>query len=103
MSGLDRATTLNLPACPEIGNRAVAAIHAEYDRYERGFDEITRRARRRFEQREWAGAQADGTARLDLYRTHVDGAVADVQDILQDALMERTLWAQMRAVHARGI
>jgi isocitrate dehydrogenase kinase/phosphatase len=29
--------------------------------------------------------------------------VADVHDILQDAVMERTLWAAMRACHARGI
>jgi isocitrate dehydrogenase kinase/phosphatase len=93
---------MNLPACPEIGNRAVAAVHAAYDRYHRGFEEITRRARDRFERSDWLGAQADATARLALYRTHLDGAVADVHDILQDAVMERTLWAAMRARHAQG-
>ena len=102
MSALGRETTMNLPACPEIGNRAVAAIHAAYDRYHRGFEEITRRARDRFERSDWLGAQADATARLALYRTHLDGAVADVHDILQDAVMERTLWAAMRARHAQG-
>ncbi len=103
MSASGRGSTLNLPACPEIGNRAVGAIHAAYERHHAGFDEITRRARERFERRDWVGAQADGTARLALYRTHVDGAVADVRDILQDAVMERTLWAAMRACHAQGI
>ena len=102
MSAIGTETTLNLPACPEIGNRAVEAIHAAYDRYHRGFEEITRRARERFERRDWLGAQADATERLALYRTHVDGAVADVHDILQDAVMERTLWAAMRARHAVG-
>ena len=102
MSAIGAETTLNLPACPEIGNRAVEAIHAAYDRYHRGFEEITRRARERFERRDWLGAQADATERLALYRTHVDGAVADVHDILQDAVMERTLWAAMRARHAVG-
>jgi isocitrate dehydrogenase kinase/phosphatase len=102
MSAIGTETTLNLPACPEIGNRAVEAIHAAYDRYHRGFEEITRRARERFERRDWLGAQADATERLALYRTHVDGAVADVHDILQDAVMERTLWAAMRARHAIG-
>jgi isocitrate dehydrogenase kinase/phosphatase len=96
-------STLNLPACPEIGNRAVAAIHAAYDGYRHGFEEITRRARTRFEQRDWAGAQADATERLALYRTHVDAAVADAHDILQDAVMERTLWAAMRARHSAGL
>jgi isocitrate dehydrogenase kinase/phosphatase len=102
MSAIGTESTLNLPACPEIGNRAVEAIHAAYDRYHRGFEEITRRARERFERRDWLGAQADATERLALYRTHVDGAVADVHDILQDAVMERTLWAAMRARHAVG-
>jgi isocitrate dehydrogenase kinase/phosphatase len=102
MSAIGAETTLNLPACPEIGNRAVEAIHAAYDDYHRGFEEITRRARERFERRDWLGAQADATERLALYRTHVDGAVADVHDILQDAVMERTLWAAMRARHAVG-
>src|SRR5215208_4681948 len=102
MSAFGSESTLNLPACPEIGNRAVAAIHAAYDRYHGGFEEITRRARERFERRDWLGAQADATERLALYRTHVDGAVADVRDILQDAVMERTLWAAMRARHAVG-
>ena len=102
MSAIGSESTLNLPACPEIGNRAVTAIHAAYDRYHGGFEEITRRARERFERRDWRGAQADATERLALYRTHVDGAVADVRDILQDAVMERTLWAAMRARHALG-
>src|SRR3954463_6321660 len=79
---------------------AVASIDAAYDKYERGFDEITRRARGRFERRDWSGAPADATERLALYKAHVDAAVADVHDILQDAVMERTVWAAMRSQHA---
>src|SRR4051812_36472624 len=78
---------------------AVASIDAAYENYERGFDEITRRARGRFEQRDWSGAQADATERIALYKAHVDAAVADVHDILEDAVMERTVWAAMRAQH----
>ena len=103
MSAIGRGPMLNLPACPEIGNRAVEAILAAYERYHRGFEEVTRRARDRFERCDWLGAQADGTARLALYRTHLDGAVADVHDILQDAVMERTLWAAMRGRHAHAV
>src|SRR3954471_22947911 len=79
---------------------AVASIDAAYENYERGFDEITRRARGRFERRDWSGAQADATERIALYKAHVDAAVADVHDILQDAVMERTVWAAMRSQHA---
>ena len=79
---------------------AVASIRAAYDEYERGFEEVTRRARSRFERRDWSGAQADATERLALYKTHVDAAVSDVHDILEDGVMERTVWAAMRSEHA---
>jgi isocitrate dehydrogenase kinase/phosphatase len=80
---------------------AVASIHAAYEKYARGFEEITRRAQSRFERRDWSGAQTDGTERLTLYKTHLDAAVADVHDILEDGVMERTVWAAMKAEHAR--
>ena len=90
------------------GNRAAAAaaaaaIHTAHERWIRGFEEITGRARQRFEQRDWRGAQADATARLALYRIHLDGAVADVRDILEDAVLERTLWAAVKARHFEGL
>ena len=80
---------------------AVASIHSAYEKYASGFEEITRRAQTRFERRDWSGAQADGTERLTLYKAHVDAAVADVHDILEDGVMERTAWAAMRSEHAR--
>jgi isocitrate dehydrogenase kinase/phosphatase len=79
---------------------AVASIHAAYEEYERGFREITARARDRFERRDWSGTQADATERLELYKAHVDAAVSDVHDILEDGVMERTVWAAMKSDHA---
>ena len=79
---------------------AVASINAAYEKYERGFEEITRRGQSRFERRDWPGAQSDATERLALYKTHLDAAVADVRDILEDGIMERTVWAAMRSEHA---
>ncbi len=86
-----RGSTLNLAGSTMEGN-AVAAIDGAWARYAAGFKEITRRARQRFERRDWAGAQSDASERLALYRVHLDGAVADVRDILGDAVMDRTLW-----------
>src|ERR671916_3524120 len=99
MTRPERAVTVNLAGSPGLGNRAeraAAAIHAAYERWIRGFEEITRRARERFERRDWRGAQSDATARLALYRIHLDGAVADVGDILNDAVLERTRWAAVK-------
>ncbi|MBA3317091.1 MAG: bifunctional isocitrate dehydrogenase kinase/phosphatase [Gemmatimonadales bacterium] len=83
--------------------RGASAIHTAHERWISGFEEITRRARERFERRDWQGAQADATARLALYRIHLDGAVADVRDILEDAVLERTLWAQVKSRHFEGL
>jgi isocitrate dehydrogenase kinase/phosphatase len=103
MSATGGGSTLNLPACPVIGNRAVAAILAAYDAYHQRFEAITRRARDRFERRDWAGAQADATERLALYRAHLDGALAEVREILGETLLERTLWSAMRGYHAERV
>jgi isocitrate dehydrogenase kinase/phosphatase len=107
MMRLGRETTLNLAGSTGPGNRAAAAaaaaIHAAHQRWIRGFEEVTRRAHQRFEQRDWRGAQTDATARLALYRIHLDGAVADARDILADAVLERTLWAAVKARHFEGL
>ena len=108
MSYRGQETTLNLAGSPpsdkrSVEARAAAAIHAAYDGWREGFDQITARARERFERRDWRGAQADATARLALYRIHLDNAVADVRDLLDDALMERTLWAAIKAHHVRTL
>ena len=99
-------STLNLtePTGAAKGDAAVArAIQTAFERWASGFEEITRRARERFERRDWRGAQADATARLALYRIHLDGAVADVSDILEDAVLERTRWAAVKARHQQGL
>src|ERR671921_1409420 len=82
---------------------AVDAIHNAYDEYARGFEAITRRARARFEQRDWSGVQSDATERLQLYKAHVDAAVADVRDILEDGVMERTVWVAMKSGHSSRV
>ncbi len=105
-----REFRLNLGGSAAQGNRdaagsaaaAAEAIGSAWERYVAGFEEITRRARRRFERRDWAGSQGDAAERLTLYRVHLDAAVADVRDILGDAVMERTRWAAVKAVHERG-
>ena len=100
--------TLNLAGTTVESNRdggesraAAGAIAAAWERYVAGFEEITRRARSRFERRDWAGSQNDAAERLTLYRVHLDAAVADVGDLLGDAVMERTRWGLVKAEHAR--
>ncbi len=56
-----------------------------YEQYRRAFLALTRRARRRFESRDWAGAQQDALNRLLLYGHEVEPAVAALRQLLGPA------------------
>jgi isocitrate dehydrogenase kinase/phosphatase len=80
-----------------LGAKAVASAWAEMaDRHLI----VTRRARHRFEARDWAGLDADHVERLDLYTR----AAADTADRLRHTLGARVhdpmVWAGMKAVYA---
>ena len=83
-----------------LANLGARAIHAGFDAYHARFRAITRRARARFEGRDWRGLRLDGTDRLDLYRQHVDPLVAEVNALLGERVEERLIWAAMKAVYS---
>lgn len=83
-----------------LANLAANAIHAAFAAYHEQFKTITRRARTRFEQRDWHGIQADAAARLDLYTAVVDEIVADIRELLADRVEEKLVWASMKAVYS---
>ena len=83
-----------------LANLGARAIHAGFDDYHARFRAITRRARARFEGRDWRGLRLDGTDRLDLYRQHVDPLVAEVKALLGERVEERLIWAAMKAVYS---
>ncbi len=56
-----------------------------YEQYRASFLELTRRARRRFETRDWSGAQQDALNRLLLYGHEVEPAVAALRQLLGPA------------------
>ena len=56
-----------MPPSSDPAQRAAALIADGFDDYNARFSDITRRARRRFERRDWNLAQSDNTARIDLY------------------------------------
>jgi isocitrate dehydrogenase kinase/phosphatase len=83
-----------------LANLGARAIHAGFDDYHARYRAITRRARARFEGRDWRGLRLDGTDRLDLYRQHVDPLVAEVKALLGERVEERLIWAAMKAVYS---
>jgi len=78
-------------------------IHDAFDDYHARFAEISRRARRRFEQRDWAGARADAAERLDLYDACVGDCGRRLAATLGTHAHDRALWAQVRDHYAASI
>jgi isocitrate dehydrogenase kinase/phosphatase len=80
--------------------RAAAMLMGAYDAYRAEFAEITARARRRFERRDWRGTQADAADRLALYRRCVDELVAELQAVLAPRAQDRATWTRIRSLFA---
>ena len=92
-----------MPSTPLLAARSAAVIHRGFDSYRRSFRAVTRRARRRFEQRDRRGMQHDTAERIDLYRRTAQAVVYDLQLTLGGRLRERALWGQMRAAYEDSV
>jgi isocitrate dehydrogenase kinase/phosphatase len=86
-----------------LANLSVPAIVQAFDDHQAAFDEVGRRARGRFETRDWKGAVADAAERLDLYGNVLDTVVAEVRDTLSDRATDRVVWAGMKAIYSGQI
>jgi isocitrate dehydrogenase kinase/phosphatase len=80
-----------------------AAVLAAFEDYGEQFRGITRRARARFEQRDWHGLQHDAVDRLELYGRVIAGTVAALPALLGAAVQDKGVWAAMRAAYSRRI
>jgi isocitrate dehydrogenase kinase/phosphatase len=76
------------------------AIRDAFDAYLSSFRAITRRASRRFAQRDWPGVHADAVERLDLYRRVVDRTLTWVQAYHADYVHQRPLWSQLKTSYS---
>lgn len=83
-----------------LANLVANAIYDAYDAYCRQFTAITRRAKTRFEERDWPGMQADAAERLDLYTKIVNATVAEIRHLLADRVEQKLVWASLKAVYS---
>ena len=86
-----------------LANLAAGLIVEAFEDYHTRFKAVTHRARRRFEERDWAGLQADAAERLQLYRTVVDVLVEDLRERLGDRIRETLIWVSVKAVYSGAI
>ena len=78
-----------------LGARAISDAYGSFDgRYRI----ITRRARIRFEERDWKGIAADSRQRLDLYGHASTEAAETVRRLMGDRVDDKAVWAAMKAV-----
>jgi isocitrate dehydrogenase kinase/phosphatase len=88
------------PTASRLANDAAPAIANAFDEHQRRFLDITRRARSRFDGRDWRATVDDAVERLDLYGEVIDGLEAIVRDILGDAIEDRDTWTGVKAVYS---
>ncbi|MHB8873299.1 MAG: bifunctional isocitrate dehydrogenase kinase/phosphatase [Myxococcaceae bacterium] len=80
---------------------AVGAILRGFTSYLAEFRDVTRRARQRFEARDWRGAQQDAFDRLEVRGRVLGGVVQELSGELGAAVQDRRLWAKMKAAFSR--
>ena len=86
-----------------LARQGAHAIFAAFEDYEREFQAITRRAKVRFEQRDWHGMQHDAVERLELYGRVIAGIVAEIRELLDASVKDKKLWATMKPAYAELI
>ncbi len=83
-----------------LANLGANAILDTFDTYQTWFKIITRRARTRFENREWHPGQLDASERLNLYKQTIDQLVPEVRELLGDRLQDKLVWSSLKAVYS---
>src|SRR4051794_39052510 len=90
------AQTPAMPSSSAMPARAAALILDAFLVYNARFSDITRRAKRWFERRNWKQAQSDLVWRMDLYDECLLETLGRLEVLLDDRIRARSLWAATR-------
>jgi isocitrate dehydrogenase kinase/phosphatase len=85
---------------PELALRAATLIRDRFADYNARFRSVTRRARQRFETRDWAGARLDAVGRIELYDRCAGETMEALAGLLGPAANDRGLWNRIRDTYA---
>ncbi|MFL6196346.1 MAG: bifunctional isocitrate dehydrogenase kinase/phosphatase [Thermoanaerobaculia bacterium] len=83
--------------------RGAHTIHQAFEAHHRSLRAITRRVRRRFEERDWEGIRRDTVEKIELPSWSVDETVEALRGQLRERLADRSLWTQMKGIYTRDI
>ncbi|MFL5263748.1 MAG: bifunctional isocitrate dehydrogenase kinase/phosphatase [Anaeromyxobacteraceae bacterium] len=87
----------------ELARWGAAAVRESFAGYQSEFKHITRRARLRFESRDWRGTQQDALARFEVRPRWITRAVEELRGVLGSAASDHSLREQMKQEYARGL
>ena len=76
--------------------RAAALVLDAFLDYNARFSDITRRAKRRFERRDWKYERVDANARIDLYDVCLNETLGRLELLLEERVRSRRVWSAMR-------
>ncbi|RME97845.1 MAG: bifunctional isocitrate dehydrogenase kinase/phosphatase, partial [Bacteroidetes bacterium] len=82
---------------------AAYLILEAYISYHGKYKRITKRARLRFEHRDWHGIQADSRERISLYKEMVGQTKHKLQDLLGEQAADRSVWLATKMHYAHEI
>ena len=94
-------TSSNVPVTADVRDNALVceAAHTIYEafvNYNNNFRRITGRARKRFETRDWDGAERDLGERIELYTKSVARTIAALSRLLGHEQTNRALWHSLK-------
>jgi len=95
MTGADARSTLI--------ERVAALMIDAFDDYNARFSDITRRARRRFLNRDWENHQRDARARIRLYDECIAETIGRLEHRLGERLLSRGLWLDIHVRYAEQV
>lgn len=88
------------PAAGRPEDELTSRLLEAHDAYREAFLTITRRARRRFADRDWRGVQADATRRLLLYGRWLDRLLPELEEALGERMADPDLWRRAKRGYA---
>lgn len=77
-----------------------SSIQGSFDAYWANYRAITKRAKKRFENQDWAGVVADDHERNRLYRQYIDQAAFRARGLLSNHALNRSAWLKVKEYYS---
>ena len=86
-----------------LASLGAVSLQEAFNAYRSEFEEITARAKVRFQKRQWQQMRTDASQRLDLYKKVVDRAESHIRDLLETRIHDKLVWTGIKAVYSTSI